>query len=204
MRLPLLHILSICMVLGVAPWFGCDISSSATDREQQRLEARETERRNRNLATLDRLDTVTRQAFASKYKGKIVPGVGCDVCPQICEIADLRPIDASDFRRQYQVAAKTMMQSSDRREVRLAADERWRLVCIARGTESMRKAMMDLLDAREDPIVRLRVAVDLMKEGIAKVEPRRTVEQLAKVDDEAGFMSRVMIESWNESGWPGH
>lgn len=198
-------LVSLATVVSVLSSIGCDSSSSATDREAHKREVQETERTNRNLAEVTRLEIATKQIFAAKYRGKVVDGVGCDVCPEICEIADLRPIEASAFKQQFRQAAETMMNTKgDDLAVRLATHERWRLVCMARSTPSMHSAMLELIAATESPTVRIRVAIDLLRERLAKNEPRRVIEELAKGTDETGLMARMMIAEWNETGWPGH
>lgn len=193
----------VILALGLA-LMSCDTSSSASDREAHEQESKELQRINRQWADVERVDMATKRAFAAKYRGKVVSGVGCDVCSEICEIADLRPIAAPEYHRQFRHAAETMLNSKDDLEVNLAAHERWRLVCMARSAPSMRAAMLDLLDAQESPTVRIRVAVDLLREGLAKNEPRQVIEELAKETDETAFMARTMIAKWNEIGWPGH
>lgn len=182
----------------------CNTSSSASDREAHEQESKELQRMNRGVADVQRLDMDTKRAFAARYRGKVVPGVGCDVCADICEIADLRPIDADDYHRQFRHAAETMLNSKDELEMNLAAHERWRLVCMARRAPSMRDAMLDLIGEHESPWVCMRVAVDLLKEGLAKDEPQRVIEELARANDETGFMARTMSAKWNKVGWPGH
>ncbi len=74
---------------------------------------------------------------------------------------------------------------------------------MARSAPSMRDAMLDLIGEHESPWVRIRVAVDLLKEGLAKDAPRRVIEELARTNDETGAMARTMIAKWNKVGWPG-
>lgn len=187
----------ICMGLGGA---ACEISSSADDRKARIEKLQEIERDNQRLAELEQEDRLMWQTFTSRFEGKIEPGVGCDVCPDLCERADLRAMEASAFQQAYRQAI-LQTQARDDLVSSVAILEHIRLICIARRAPAMRDALLPLLDAGESPDVRFEAAVDALKLGVGTSEPRRALYELGQGTSSRAVEARMVLDTWDADKW---
>ena len=171
--------------------------ASATDREHQRREHGEVLSESARIGQrADMMASVTR-AFAARFEGQLLPGVGCDVCPDMCRRADLRALPIPMFRRLYREAAMQHGYPDHDWGYQLASLELSRLGCVARGGEpEMQQAWVRLLDSHEDPAVRYFAAVQAIEIGFATEEPRRVLLELAGGASKFALPASVRIQEW--------
>jgi hypothetical protein len=143
------------------------------------------------------------RAFTTRYQGKIDPGIGCEVCPDLCGVADLRPVAANDFRHEYRQMVIDLTESHESLRMRVAMHEHQRLLCIMRNEGEMLEALMPLLEPGEPSAVRYHAAIDVAELSHRNAQPRRVLQDVAKGSDFTAGLARLRIEKWNQSGWPG-
>lgn len=136
--------LLLCCALACEP-------TSATDKEAHREELRRTLDINRFWGEYEFMNREADRKFAERFKGQIQPGMGCQACPALCTIADLRPIDVPEFKQRFRQAANHAARSDAHYiEILLAIKEIERLGCIAAsGGEPLRRALSELMDPAE-------------------------------------------------------
>lgn len=184
----------------------CEISSSGNDRKARLEKLEQIEEANRVSEKMERLILRDEQAFKARYEGRIVPGLGCDVCPDICELTDLRAMDAEDYKGAYrQVAADLFWNVRGDQASDIAPYERQRLLCIARREPALRDALAQLYNNRDElPMVRLLTARDALVEGFGSDEPKRALHEVAECDDFVmSGAARGTITAYEQLGWPG-
>ena len=160
--------------------FACE-PYSGTDREKHRAE-REAEGKRGLFATKRdaREAALVKQAFAERFRGRIQPGVGCEVCSYMCKNADLRQMPRARFLASYRRAAREFGHSTDSWTHQVAYLELHRLGCIAKdGGPAMRPVWLGLLGPGESDAVRYAAAVQSLELGIASDEPRQVLQELA-------------------------
>lgn len=191
---------ALCQVLSGA---GCDACARATDPDPPERQAyRRWQRYNSPewLAYGDAEDRA-RQAAADRYRDRIVPGLGCEKCPNWCKLVDLRPIDHREFARQFR---QTLIdrRSPDGVERATSVIEHNRLTCILKIHESMKSAMGPLLHPREHPMVRFEAALLSVGFHLWAGDPESVLFELAEGQDRAAVLARRLIAYWDREGWP--
>ena len=188
-KLAALICMGMCMGLGA-----CDISSSATDRKARLAELEQIEQDNRKSAEYDEEDRRVWQRFTSRYQGRVEPGVGCDVCPELCKEVDLRAMSADAFQQAYREASAGMLEVLDRMASRVAFWEHERLRCIVRGQPGMRDAFLGLLESKETPRVRYDTAVDAFEMGFDYSEFRQALYEVGQGTSTDALSARMLLD----------
>lgn len=172
---------------------GCKISSDdkETHREELRAYLAEAAKWGENRRKVREV----KQAFAQQFQGKVRPGVGCTVCPDMCKNADLRQVTVAEFHRLYRKAALEHGYPKDDWMYQLAWLELLRLGCIAQdGGQIMKQAWLPLLNAREDPAVRYFAAVQAMELKFAPDEGLRVLRELAQGSSKFALSAQINVE----------
>lgn len=182
---------------------GCEISSSGTDREKQAKISAELDRQDRVLARVEEKERRAWRAFTARYKGQVKPGVGCSVCPELCEVADLGPMGGLDFQQEYRQMVVDLTESHESHRLRVAMHEHRRLICVLQNERVMLEALMPLLTTEEMSAVRYHAAIDLAEVSHRNDESRRVLQDVARGSDFTAGLARVRIEKWDKKGWPG-
>lgn len=185
-------------VVMLALWVLACAPSSGTDRERSREERIAAEgdgvwsgERDRRRAAL------IKQAFTERLRGQVTPDAGCDVCPDMCRDADLRPVPGTTWQRLYRRAAMDHGYPRDDPSYQLAALELERLGCIARGDRAaLKQDWLALLHPGEDPAVRFFAAVQLAEHGIDEQASRRALIALAAGLTRFRGQAELCLEEW--------
>lgn len=203
----------------------CEISSSGTDRKakKKQLQAFSHVSQGDYVAGIDQR---ARQVIADRYRGRIEPGVGCDVCPDMCTMADLRPLSVSKLRHEYRQAlldeyavgdglvefprdrplglALVLGEytTPDSLSRRTAFYENRRLSCILNQHKSMKNEVYrPLLDPREHRMVRYQAALAMSLSSVGIQAARRTLSELAQGTDAIAKFARSTIRVMDRDGW---
>lgn len=191
------------LVAGVLVAFGCNTSSSATDWEAQKEKSRQMDRDDAVLASLEAEERRAWQAFTARYKGQIEDGVGCEVCPELCRVADLSPMGENDFQQAYRQMVVDLNDSRVNHRLRVAMHEHRRLLCVLQNEPVMLEALAPLLDSHELSAVRYHAAIDMAEISHSNERPRQVLEEVAASGGFTAGLARLRIEKWDKSGWPG-
>ncbi|WP_428263566.1 hypothetical protein [Haliangium sp.] len=114
---------------------------------------------NRFWDEYERLNREVDRRFVARYEGKIEPGVGCVVCPELCAIADLRSIEISEFQARFRREAAAANSELRYHERLLTTRELERLGCIAAAHgRPLTQSLMELLDPSEERATRFEAA----------------------------------------------
>jgi hypothetical protein len=186
----------------------CEISSPGEDRKARLEKLEKIEEGNRVSEKIHRRVIHDEQTFKALYEGRIVPGLGCDICPYLCELSDLRAMDAEDFKWAYRQAAADLLGNARGEQARdLARYERSRLVCIARREPALWDVIAQIYNAddpQELPLTRYMAAHDAVTAGVGGSGPKQALYEVAEGPDEAIAMAaRMAIAGWEKLGWPG-
>lgn len=153
---PRIRLLLLCLV-GQAVWLscdGCELSTTFTDNEARRRELDEIEQKNWEYEAWH--NTPVQRYYKQRFVGKIKYGVGCDVCPQFCDIWDLRPMEPEAFKQRLRATVQWEHAHYDDHVAReLATNELHRLSCMAAAAAPrLTPALRELTSADEDIAVR--------------------------------------------------
>lgn len=181
-------------ILGILALIACE-PSSATDKEAHRQEIAVAERAHRFWYEYELLHQDVDRRFAARFKGQIAAGVGCDVCPSLCKIADLRPMRKDIFQDLFRRAARRASSDAEYRDILLAIRELERLGCVAASDGDARLALLGLLDSAESRPVRYRAALLARDAHLASDEAHRVLGELARGTDEIAGIARMHLAS---------
>ena len=153
---PHIRLLLLCLA-GPCVWLSCDgckLSTPFTDDEARRRELDEIEQKNWEYEAWH--NTPVQRYYKQRFAGKIVYGVGCDVCPYFCDIWDLRPMEPEAFKQRFRATLRWRRAHYDSHEAReLSANELKRLGCMAAvAAPRLTSVLQELMYADEDPKVR--------------------------------------------------
>ncbi|WP_428263251.1 hypothetical protein [Haliangium sp.] len=167
--------LALLICVGVA----CE-PTPATDKDAHREENRRMLDTNRFWSEYALMNRQVNREFAERFKGRVVPGVGCRVCPSLCTVADLRPIGVAEFQERFRRAAIVVHSDADYREILHATRESERLGCIAAsGSDAKRYALLQLMDPAESRVVRYQAARQAQALELAGDQPERVLRELS-------------------------
>lgn len=169
---------------------------SFQDWERLTSNAKTMDVRTRVMASNDDASAEMAQArtlFAHKYQGRVQPGIGCDVCPELCDITDLRPMPVSEFQDSFRrsVSGRTVGDWVEQ----LDYLELLRLSCIVQGGSSeVRVGALALLGPDEPPIVRWHAAVMAIEHSLDPTNGWETIRELAHGSDSLAQRARNALE----------
>lgn len=191
----------LCVLALLGGLFACDSSSSATDYEQAKREMRmevrhdrwrtaNDQRRRANERRNARIDSL----FYSRFEGQLQSGIGCDVCPDLCERVDLRPVAQAVFQAHFRKAVEAM-NSQDDLESALGSRELRRLLCMFEiGGEPLVHALGGLMGPGESYHVRIEAALDGIIEMVLSERGYQVLREIASGNDDAARLAELQLE----------
>ena len=132
---------------------------------------------------------------------RVQPGIGCGVCPELCDITDLRPMPVSEFQDSFRrsVSGRTVGDWAEQ----LDYLELLRLSCIVQdGSSEVRVGALALLGPDEPPIVRWHAAVMAIEHSLDPTNGWETIRELAHGSDSLGQRARNALEQYKSGILP--
>ena len=191
--------MSISVVLALLPG-GCE-PTSGTDREHKRQEWARAEGDQYVAGERDRRKMARVKAvFAESYAGRIEPGAGCDVCPEMCRNADLRSPGIAELPRLYRDAQRRHDHAKDDWSYQLARLELIRLGCIVKGGDrQLQRAWLAMLEDNEsDADLRFRVATHAIELGVDVEAGLAALRELARGTDALSRAAGTTLDEWSQ------
>jgi hypothetical protein len=195
--------LSLSLTLSLA-LVACD-GSSSSDRNLGRAELRATDESRAFWADYERTKAETWRRFAARHTGREQVGAGCDVCPHLCQVSDLRPLPVPAFQRQFRELATRQTRDLPYIELSVNGLELNRLACMVEGsgeTSALRGALRALLSADEPQAVRFQAALHAVTLG---VDVSRGMQVLAEIGAAGGPMAvaaQFQLYEWDAGPSP--
>lgn len=184
------HVLAVVTVIAISA--SCE-PSSGTDREVHREKILFRQEVRQFWHEWEQIERDAERDFRARFEGRIVPGVGCDVCSELCRVVDLRGVPRAMFRQLFRRAVHLAHDDLTRRNSLLAMYEFERLGCIAAGDGASGLGIIKELMNDDEPLIRYRAALMALQRDLMRQDASRVLHELARGDDDLAETVRIVL-----------